>query len=200
MPIRRIIRRSITILLLILITGYLGPQTFSIPVLGATNKSYHPNSFWFYPWGSSGTHKGIDIFAKVGTGVVSSTAGLVVYKGTLEKGGNVIIVLGPKWRLHYYAHLKEWKVPLGRFVSPGTIIGTVGNTGNASGKPSHLHYSISSIIPVPWRIDNSKQGWKKMFYLNPSDYLTGYPYVFVFKTIPLLSFKSLLIIDPVPYA
>lgn len=80
-----------------------------MPVEGATKSSYHPNSFWFYPWGKSITHKGVDIFAKNGTNVRSSTYGLVIYTGRLSMGGNVVLVLGPKWRLHYYAHLQEIK-------------------------------------------------------------------------------------------
>jgi murein DD-endopeptidase MepM/ murein hydrolase activator NlpD len=50
-------------------------------------------------------------------------------------------------------------------------LGIVGTTGNAKGKPPHLHYAIVTLIPYPWRIDSKPQGWKKMFYLNPIDYL-----------------------------
>jgi murein DD-endopeptidase MepM/ murein hydrolase activator NlpD len=53
----------------------------------------------------------------------------------------------------------------------GERIGAVGTTGNAKGKSPHLHYSIMTLVPYPWRIDNGKQGWKKMFYLNPINYL-----------------------------
>src|SRR3569833_4037881 len=60
-----------------------------------------------YPWGKSVTHKGVDIFAKAGTPIHPSTPGLVVYTGEIERGGNVVLVLGPKWRLHYYAHLQQ---------------------------------------------------------------------------------------------
>jgi murein DD-endopeptidase MepM/ murein hydrolase activator NlpD len=89
----------------------------------------------------------------------------------LERGGNVAIVLGPKWRFHYYAHLKDINTSTFHFVKAGSEIGTVGTTGNAAGKPPHLHYSVSSLLPLPWRIDGAKQGWKKMFYLNPVSYL-----------------------------
>ncbi len=95
--------------LLIVGIGLLYPQNFSMPVDGATNTSYSQKSFWFYPWGTSGTHKGVDIFARKGTPVRSSTSGLVLYTGQLKLGGNVVFVLGPKWRLHYYAHLHEIK-------------------------------------------------------------------------------------------
>ena len=168
---KRLTRYILGSLLLLLVIGYCLPQHFIMPVKGAGKNSYAQNSFWFYPWGNSVTHKGVDIFAKSGTDVVASTPGLVVRTGTLKRGGNMVIVLGPKWRFHYYAHLKEIKTKSFRFVKAGSVIGSVGNTGNAVGKPPHLHYTISSMLPLPWRMDKSKQGWKKMFFLNPVEYL-----------------------------
>ncbi len=151
--------------------GLIIPQKFSMPVDKATKTSYHPKSFWYYPWGKSVTHKGVDIFAKEGTTVSSSTAGLVVYCGQITMGGNVVLVLGPKWRLHYYAHLQTINTSSFSWVGRAKKIGTVGTSGNAVGKQPHLHYSIVTIIPYFWRIDSEKQGWKKMFFLNPIDYL-----------------------------
>jgi peptidoglycan LD-endopeptidase LytH len=118
------------------------------------------------------THKGVDVFAKLGTPVVAATGGLVVYRGEVELGGKVVLVLGPKWRLHYYAHLHQVTAPSG-WVGQGTTLGTVGTTGSAAGKPPHLHYSIVTLLSYPWRIDGDRQGWKKMFYLNPIDYLVN---------------------------
>jgi murein DD-endopeptidase MepM/ murein hydrolase activator NlpD len=155
------------------ILGIILPQKFSMPVSGAVKNSYNAKSFWFYPWGRSGTHKGVDIFAKEGTDVTSAISGLVIYTGTNEMGGNVVYVLGPKWRVHYYAHLKEIKTSAFSWASRGEVIGAVGTSGNAKGKTPHLHYSIATLIPYFWRIDGSHQGWKKMFYLNPIDYLDG---------------------------
>ena len=142
-----------------------------MPVVGATRSSYDQRSFWYYPWGNSVTHKGVDIFAKEGTAITSSTPGIVIYTGQIEKGGNVILVLGPKWRFHYYAHLKEIKTKCFSYVNSSDTIATVGTTGNAQGKPPHLHYSIKTFIPYFWRIDTGIQGWKKMFFLNPVQYL-----------------------------
>lgn len=31
-------------------------QQFRNPVVGATKSDYHPQSFWYYPWGTSVTH------------------------------------------------------------------------------------------------------------------------------------------------
>jgi len=165
------IKKLFVALAIILVVGLLLPQSFSMPVAGATSADHNKDSFWYHPWGRSGTHKGVDIFAKEGTVVNSSTYGLVLYTGKIRMGGNVVLVLGPKWRLHYYAHLKEIKTSRFSFVRSGSPIGSVGTTGNAAGKPAHLHYAISTPIPYPWRVDGDPQGWKKMFYLDPSKYL-----------------------------
>lgn len=141
-----------------------------MPVTGATASGYHPQSFWYYPWGSSVTHKGVDIFAKEVTDVLAATGGLVLYKGELSKGGNVVAVIGPKFRIHYYAHLQKTRTGILSFVKKGKVIGTVGTSGNAKGKAPHLHYSIITPFPYFWRADKDRQGWKKMFYLNPIEY------------------------------
>lgn len=154
-------------LLLILIAGFCIPSNFRMPVKGADSKSYSQESFWFYPWGKSGTHKGVDIFAKKGTDVVAASSGWVVFTGQKERGGNVVIVLSGGWRFHYYAHLDQIHASSFHFIQEGERLGTVGNTGNAAGKPSHLHYSIARLLPLPWKADDSPQGWKKMIYENP---------------------------------
>lgn len=142
-----------------------------MPVDGATKADYNPETYWYYPWGRSVTHKGMDIFAKEGTNLHAATRGLVLYSGNIKIGGNVVLILGPKWRFHYYAHLHDIKVSVFSWAGRNKVIGTVGSSGNAAGKPPHLHYSIITPIPYIWRIDRDKQGWKKMFYLNPVDYL-----------------------------
>lgn len=158
-------------ILAIVVIGLLIPQRFSMPVEGASKSSYNAKSFWYYPWGKSVTHKGVDIFAKEGTTVTSSTAGIVIYSGQIKMGGNVVLVLGPKWRLHYYAHLQQINTSAFSWVSRNENIGTVGTTGNAAGKAPHLHYSILTPLPYFWQIDGDYQGWKKMFYINPIKYL-----------------------------
>ncbi|MDE1207428.1 M23 family metallopeptidase [Tenacibaculum larymnensis] len=165
------IKKKLLILLIILLTGFLIPQNLKIPVNGATKSDYNPKSFWYYPWGKSVTHKGVDIFAKKNTKITSSTYGLVLFSGKISIGGNIVVILGPKWRLHYYAHLEEVKTTSLSFVNNNSEIGTVGTSGNAVGKAPHLHYSILSLIPYVWKVDSDRQGWKKMFYLNPIDYL-----------------------------
>ncbi len=144
-----------------------------MPVRGATSRDYHPDTFWYHPWGRSVTHKGVDVFATLGTNVLSATVGVVVMTGENAVGGKWSLVLGAKWRLHYYAHLQEKNAVLFQPVGKETLIGKVGDSGNAVGKPPHLHYSIFTLIPYPWRIDDAPQGWRKMFYLNPIEQFSG---------------------------
>ena len=146
------------------------PYSISIPVKGASSKDWNKDTFWFEPWGISGVHKGVDIFSRKSTEVLSPTFGLVLYEGEIAVGGKVIITIGPNWRLHYFAHLNDINTHIGSLLSKGEAIGTVGDTGNAKGKQPHLHYSLISLVPYLWEIDTSNQGWKKMFYLNPLEY------------------------------
>jgi murein DD-endopeptidase MepM/ murein hydrolase activator NlpD len=159
----------------VLFAGFLLPEKQVIPVKRATERDWNHDTFWFEPWGRSGVHKGIDIFSPRGTPVISSTYGIVVFTGQLNLGGDVVIVLGPKWRIHYYAHLQSIDTGIGSFVNTSQTIGTLGDSGNAKGKPPHLHYTILSVVPYPWRWDNSPQGWKKIFFLNPSETLIASP-------------------------
>jgi peptidoglycan LD-endopeptidase LytH len=159
------------ILVLILGIGFLVPGKLVIPVKGATRADWNPKAFGFYPWGKSGVHKGIDIFAKEGVPVIAASPGVVVSAEVTPNGGNVIAILGPKWRIHYYAHLKTASVTAGTFVPGGAQIGTVGSTGNAAGKPPHLHYAIITQIPYLWLYKNDRLGLDRMFYLNPDEQL-----------------------------
>lgn len=155
-------------LLTVLLVGLLLPSAAIIPVKDATSRDWHPDTFWFEPWGESGVHKGIDIFAPRGTEVQAATSGIVIYTGSLRLGGNIVAILGPKWRLHFYAHLDSINVDA-RFVAGGEPIGSVGDTGNAKGKPPHLHYTVVSLIPLPWKASTETQGWKRMFYIDPAE-------------------------------
>lgn len=169
----RILGKTLLVILAVLVAGFLVPERIQIPVMGASKRDWHPRSFWFEPWGTSGVHKGIDIFGKLGTGVTSTTDGIVLVAGDRPKGGHVVLVLGPKWRLHYFAHLNTIQTSAFSFVRSGELVGTVGDSGNAKGKPPHLHYSILRLVPVPWDADRSTQGYKKAFYLDPHVYLGG---------------------------
>jgi len=142
-----------------------------IPVRNANSNNWDRRSYWKFPWGESDIHYGIDIFADRGTDVVAPTYGIVTSVQSTVNGGNVISFLGPKWHTHYFAHLDTVLVKPFQIVQRGNLLGRVGNTGNAKGKPPHLHYSIHAWLPYLWNYDEfAPHGHLKMFYLNPESY------------------------------
>lgn len=167
---KRVLYSLFGIMVIVIIIALI-PPTIRMPVTGAGRGDYDQAAFWAYPWGKSVTHKGVDIFAARGTDVVAAESGWVIYTGQLSLGGNVVFVLSAGWRLHYYAHLQSIETVTGKWLTRGALLGKVGTTGNAIGKPPHLHYSIQSWIPRFWKYENGIQGWKKMFYLDPVELL-----------------------------
>lgn len=168
---KRVLLGALVALVAVLAAGFLLPERLMIPVAGATSADWHHETFWYEPWGASGVHKGIDIFAPEGRPVIAATPGLVVFVGDFGRGGLSVAVLGPKWRLHYYAHLSRADTAFGAWVARGVRLGAVGTTGNAVGKPAHLHYSILTLVPYPWRLRWVTQGWLLPVFLDPHEAL-----------------------------
>ncbi|MBT2767800.1 M23 family metallopeptidase [Stenotrophomonas sp. ISL-67] len=96
------------------------------------------------PRGRDRAHAGVDIFARRGTPVRSAAAGVVVAMRDSGLGGRQVWVVGPARERYYYAHLEGWREGLaeGEVVSEGTVLGYVGDSGNAAGTPPHLHWGI----------------------------------------------------------
>jgi murein DD-endopeptidase MepM/ murein hydrolase activator NlpD len=99
---------------------------------------------WHAPRDGGRVHEGQDIFATRGTPIFSATEGYLVRVGDTEIGGNVVYVIGAGGRRYYYAHLDRVATSLriGQKVTTDTVLGFVGNTGNASGTPTHLHFGV----------------------------------------------------------
>lgn len=111
------------------------------------------------------SHEGQDIFAPEGTPIYSGSDGFVYRIGENRLGGNTVVVIGAAgWRF-YYAHLSAYAEELreGQAVTPETLLGYVGNTGNAITTPPHLHLGIytsepgqcdwDAIDPLPFLVD-----------------------------------------------
>jgi peptidoglycan LD-endopeptidase LytH len=153
-----------------ILIGYLIPNNVSSPIAKNDIDKIDPNSFWYYPWGESGVHKGIDMFSAKGTNVTAPVSGIVIKHGYGKLGGNYVYLLGPKWRTYYFAHLDTVFVSRFYYVAKGNLIGKVGNTGNAANKPTHLHYSIKTVFPYFWQYNKKEyKGWEKIFYINPNE-------------------------------
>ena len=109
--------------------------TWLCPVAG-------PRTFvndWGFPRSGPSWHEGIDIMAKRGTPVVAPVAG-VLQRSPNNLGGNAFQLVGDDGIRYYGAHLDRYGAQ-GR-VKAGTVIGYVGNTGDAAGGPTHLHFEI----------------------------------------------------------
>lgn len=165
------VKRVLFGILIAIVVLLILPEWPKLPVAGATAADWNRAAFWYEPWGASEVHKGIDIFGAKGTAVIAPTYGVVLFRGEIALGGKVVVMLGPKLWVHYFAHLDSVLVHSGSVVRTGDVLGSVGDTGNAQGKQPHLHYAVVTILPYPWRIDRSTQGWKKMFFLNPFEVL-----------------------------
>jgi murein DD-endopeptidase MepM/ murein hydrolase activator NlpD len=167
-------KKTLLLLVIIFASGYVIPDQHKMPVQGATSSDWNHQSFWYYPWGRNRVHKGIDIFATEGTPVVAPTGGFILFKGQLSRGGNVVYMMGSKWRFHYFAHLKSCNLKASGFIRAGDVLGTVGSTGNAQGKSAHLHYSIKSLFPRIWKYDSKGVSrWSRVFFLDPGKYILG---------------------------
>ena len=107
------------------------------------------------PRGEDRLHQGQDIFAPRETPVYSATEGYVWRIQENCLGGNIVWVLGAGGRVYYYAHLDRYapELEVGDQVTIDTILGFVGNTGNAKGTPPHLHFGVyttgGAINPLP---------------------------------------------------
>lgn len=84
-------------------------------------------------------HEGIDMFAPAGSRIVAPVAG-VVKQGNGSISGLSFTLTADDGTVYYGAHMQSAGAE-GR-VQAGTVLGTVGSTGNAAGTSPHLHFEI----------------------------------------------------------
>jgi murein DD-endopeptidase MepM/ murein hydrolase activator NlpD len=101
------------------------------------------------------THKGTDILAPMGTPLLACERGVVSQIGSDTLGGNKLWLKGESGTYYYYGHLSGYADGLqnGQIVEAGSVVGYVGDTGNAKGTP-HLHFEIhpdggAAVNPYP---------------------------------------------------
>src|SRR5918997_6474877 len=94
-------------------------------------------------WGAARSggrsHKGTDMMAASGTPTVAPVSGTVEHR-TSSLGGLSWYVYGDDGTTYYGTHLSGYENEGSGWVAAGTVIGYVGETGNA-GSP-HLHFEI----------------------------------------------------------
>jgi peptidoglycan hydrolase-like protein with peptidoglycan-binding domain len=131
--------------------GAVPVQALPMPVLfGVAPSDLTPN-FGDPRDNGTRTHEGEDIMAVKGTPVVSPTAAVVLSTQTGVDEGNAVYTANPGGESLVYMHLDRFGegVVAGEVLQPGSLIGYVGNTGNASGGPAHLHLEVHNSAGVP---------------------------------------------------
>ena len=128
--------------------------SIAFPVAGKGNRDVQ--SFWGADRDGGGRrHEGVDIFASRGTPVVAVADGFVARTGNQGLGGKQVWLRDAELgNSYYYAHLDSVMTIEGRPVKTGDTLGRVGNTGNAAGGPTHLHFGIytsgGAVDPYPY--------------------------------------------------
>lgn len=110
-----------------------------------TRRAYNGGAFDRY-------HNGADFAGATGSPVLAAQAGQVVLADVLNIRG-ISVVIDHGWGVYTnYSHLSQRYVNLGDMVQVGQAIGTVGNTGRATG--AHLHWELwlngVAVDPMQW--------------------------------------------------
>jgi murein DD-endopeptidase MepM/ murein hydrolase activator NlpD len=133
------------------VSAPLSPEGYVFPVYG-------PSSFtdtFQAPRAGVGWHHGEDIFAPLGAPVLAVADGTVFSVGWNDLGGYRFWLRDRQGNQFYYAHLSAYS-PLavdGNEVRAGSVIGFVGNTGDAQSTPYHLHFEIHPVGLLPLGYD-----------------------------------------------
>jgi murein DD-endopeptidase MepM/ murein hydrolase activator NlpD len=98
---------------------------------------------WGAPRSGGRRHKGVDMFNARNTPLVAVVDGTVRFSSN-SLGGLSTHVYSDDGVTYYYAHLESHPSGLssGQRVSAGTIVGYLGNSGNARYTSPHLHFEI----------------------------------------------------------
>ncbi len=92
-------------------------------------------------WGGTDFHPGIDIANDMGTPIVATADGVVVYAGWNAGGyGNMVDIDHGNGLMTRYGHASQVVVSSGQFVRRGQVIALMGSTGFSTGP--HVHYEV----------------------------------------------------------
>jgi len=127
---------------------------FHRPCVGAissyfgTHRAYSNGPYTSY-------HSGVDFRAPAGTPVYAPAGGTVLMVDLLTVRGNIVLIDHGWGVLTGFWHLSATEVEEGEYVSPGDLIGQVGNTGLSTG--AHLHWETwvggTSVNGLQWLED-----------------------------------------------
>jgi murein DD-endopeptidase MepM/ murein hydrolase activator NlpD len=123
----------------------------------------------------SGWHHGEDIFAPLGAPLLAVADGTVFSVGWNDIGGYRLWLRDHEGNEFYYAHLSAFSpfAVNGRQVKAGTVLGFVGNTGDAATTPYHLHFEIHPV---------------GMLFMGYDGAVRAYPYLTAWRRLEDLEF------------
>ena len=126
---------------------------------------------------ASGWHHGEDIFAQLGTPLLAVADGTVFSVGWNDLGGYRLWLRDHAGNEFYYAHLSAYSpfAVNGRQVRAGTVLGFMGNTGDAVSTPYHLHFEIHPV---------------GLLYLGYDGAVRPYPYLQAWKHLQDIEFAQ----------
>lgn len=109
------------------------PNCFIHDNFGGDSKAFGP-----------GGHQGVDIGADLGQAVYAVESGMLVRRIDGDNAGLGWELLSNTDVVYRYYHLAEWAEGLeeGDLVRRGQVIGSVGDTGNATPGGWHLHFEV----------------------------------------------------------
>ena len=119
------------------------PVPVSAPVGGMICPVQGPVAFtdtWGAPRSGGRVHLGVDMLSPRGTPTVAPVSGRLEHRGN-STGGLSWHLYGDDGTYYYGTHLSAYASEGAGHVAAGTVIGYVGDTGNARGTP-HLHFEI----------------------------------------------------------
>lgn len=95
--------------------------------------------------GKEAFHKGVDLACASGTIVLAGADGIVAAARHSQSYGNYLRLSHAKGEETLYAHMQYLYVRTGEVVKAGEPIGTVGQTGRATGAHLHLEWLCNGI-------------------------------------------------------
>jgi murein DD-endopeptidase MepM/ murein hydrolase activator NlpD/Tol biopolymer transport system component len=99
----------------------------------------------------SSAHPGLDLAGKAGEDVQSSGVGTVIFAGMADGGlGNTVVLDQGNGYTSVYAHLVEVRVACGASTAAGQVLGTVGESGDATKPVLYFEIRHNDIPQDPW--------------------------------------------------
>jgi murein DD-endopeptidase MepM/ murein hydrolase activator NlpD len=157
------------------VTPRLTAGRYVFPVYGAS--SFGDTFGAFRGDVSGGWHHGEDIFAALGTPLLAVSDGTIFSVGWNSLGGWRLWLRDHAGNEFYYAHLSAYSpyAVNGRSVKAGTVVGFMGNSGDAETTPYHLHFEIHPV---------------GLLYQGYDGAVRPYPYLLAWKHLKDIQFSG----------